>query len=227
MPRIARIVIPGLPHHVTQRGNNRHTVFHTRDDYRHYLALMTEQVRRWPVQVAGYCLMPNHAHLVLTPQCEDGLARAVGRTHFRYTQYYNVTHQHSGHLWQNRFFSCVLDEAHSWAALRYIERNPVRAGLVACAEEWPWSSAAAHLGQDDPTGLLDLATWRTTMPFPQWQETLRLPEEDEALQRLRVTTQTGRPIGDDTLLDVLEATIGHRLRALTVGRPRKRGLDGK
>jgi len=226
MPRLARIVIPGLPHHVTQRGNNRMTVFHEDADYQRYLSLLAEQVDRWNVQVEAYCLMPNHSHILLTPQSEIGLARTVGRTHYRYAQYSHARYQQSGHLWQNRFFSCVLDEAHTWAALRYVERNPVRAGLVAHAEDWPWSSAAAHLGQDDATGLLDLLSWRETHPLPEWQAALQLPEDDDMLARLRLTTHTGRPLGAESFFDTLEALLGRRLRALTVGRPRKLKLEG-
>ena len=171
------------------------TVFHAAADYQRYLTLLAEQVTRWNIQVEGYCLMPNHTHLVVMPQNEIGLARAIGRTHYRYTQQSHALHHQSGHLWQNRFFSCALDEAHAWAALRYVERNPVRAGLVARAEDWPWSSAAAHLGQGDTTGLLDLLTWPATHPLMEWQQALQLPEDEELLARLRITTHVRSSTG--------------------------------
>ena len=127
MLRVARIVVPGCPHHVTQRGNNRQDVFFVEDDWRTYLRILREQSKRFGLSVDGYCLMTNHVHLVAVPTSENSLAKAVGRTHWLYTQYVNRLHRRSGHLWQNRFFSCALDESHCWQALAYVERNPVRA----------------------------------------------------------------------------------------------------
>jgi putative transposase len=146
MPRVARIVIPGLPDHITQRGNNRQDVFFVDDDRRTYLALLKEQSERFGLAVVGYCLMGNHVHLIATPSAEGSLARAVGRTHFLYTQYVNRLHGRSGHLWQNRFYSCPLDGPHLWSAMCYVERNPVRAKLGRVAWSYAWSSAAAHTG---------------------------------------------------------------------------------
>ena len=130
MPRVARIVIPGVPHHATQRGNNRQDVFFVDDDYRVYLALLRGLAEQSGLEVHAYCLMTNHVHLVATPQTETALAAAIGRTHFRYTQYVNRLHGRSGHLWQGRFCSTALDDDHFWWVMRYVERNPVRAGLV-------------------------------------------------------------------------------------------------
>ena len=120
-----------------------------------YLALLCEQTAKYQVGVEGYCLLSNHVHLALVPPNEQALARAVGRTHYRYTQYVKATYGRSGHLWQNRFFSRALDDEHYRTALRYIERNPPRAHLVAFAADYRWSSAAAHLGGVDDTGPLD------------------------------------------------------------------------
>src|SRR4030042_765949 len=130
MPRLARMVIPGVPHHITQRGNNRQDVFFVDDDRRVYLSLLQEPSRRYGLQLLGYCLMSNHVHLIATPARDDSLAKAVGRGHWLYTQYVNRLHGRSGHLWQNRFYSCALDEEHLVAARAYAERNPVRAKLV-------------------------------------------------------------------------------------------------
>ena len=127
----------GCVHHVTQRGNNRQDVFFVDDDRRVYLELLAQQAPRFGLSVQGYCLMTNHVHL---------LAKTLGRTHFLYTQYVNRLHGRSGHLWQNRFYSCALDEPQQWAALGYVERNPVRARLVRLAWRYEWSSAAAHCG---------------------------------------------------------------------------------
>jgi putative transposase len=160
MPRLARLVIPGIPHHVTQRGNNRQDVFFVDDDRRVYLALLEQHAERYGVEVLGYCLMGNHVHVIAVPPREDSLAKALGRTHFLYTQYLHRLHGRSGHLWQNRFFSCALDEPRCWTALCYMERNPVRARVVREAWRYRWSSAAAHCGAGEADGWLELGRWQ-------------------------------------------------------------------
>jgi putative transposase len=222
MPRVARIVIPGLPHHITQRGNNRQDVFFVDDDRRAYLALLNAQSERFGLSVLGYCLMANHVHIVAVPSAAESLARAIGRTHFLYTQYINRLHRRSGHLWQNRFYSCVLDEPHLWTALCYVERNPVRAKLVRVAWSYPWSSAAAHTGGAEASDLLDLDAWRARWTPARWQAQLRHPQDDRQIERLRLSTHTGRPLAGDSFLSKLERKIGRRLRPLPVGRPRKK-----
>jgi len=144
MARIARVVAPGYPHHVTQRGNRRQRTFFGAADYRAYLALMAEWCASQKVRILAYCLMPNHVHLVAVPREARGLARAIGGAHRRYTRRINFRKRWRGYLWQGRFGSCVMDRKHCLAAARYIERNPVRAGLVTRAWKWPWSSAAAN-----------------------------------------------------------------------------------
>ncbi len=130
MPRVARIVIPNCPHHVTQRGNNRQEVFFVDDDRLRCLGLLKEESQKHGLRVEGYCLMCNHIHLIVAPKSQRSLAKAFGRTHFRYTQYINRLQKRSGHLWQNRFFCCALDEDHYWTAMAYVEQNPVRARMV-------------------------------------------------------------------------------------------------
>jgi len=222
MARVARIVIPGLAHHVTQRGNNRQDVFFVDDDRRAYLELLRQRCQDAGVSILGYCLMSNHAHLVAVPRDEDSLALALGRTHFMFTQYVNRLHRRSGHLWQNRFYSCPLDEPHTWAALRYVERNPVGAGLVRRAWRYPWSSAAAHVGEAaDGAKLLDLAAWRAAWTPARWRAALTDPLDEALVRSLRRCTQTGRPLASDSLLSKLERRLGRRLRPLPTGRPRK------
>ena len=157
-----------------------------------------------------------------TPAGEESLAKAVGRTHFLYTQYINRLHRRSGHLWQNRFYSCALDEVHLWRALCYVERNPVRARRVRLAWNYGWSSAAAHTGQSDPSGLLDLAEWGQTWTPAKWRRQLADPEDAQGLARMRLSTHRGRPLGSDSFLSKLEHRLGCRLRPLPVGRPRKK-----
>ena len=222
MSRIARAVIPGCVHHITQRGNNRQAVFFTADDYAAYLAILRDQARRYGLAVFGWCLMPNHVHLIATPQSDESLAKAVGRTHWLYARAVNRLHGRSGHLWQNRFYSCPLDEGHLWQALAYIERNPVRAKMVRRAWRHRWSSAAAHCGAKDATGLLDLASWRTLRDSETWREVLTRPQDAEMVEAIRTLTQRGRPLGSDRFISKVEAHLGRRLRALPVGRPRKK-----
>ncbi len=145
MSRRSRAVIPGCPHHLTQRGNNRREIFFNDSERETYLKLLRHYCSEYGVTILGYCLMTNHVHLIATPQRENSLAKAVGRTHNDYSRWLNVGRRESGHVWQNRFYSCPLERRHLWAALAYVERNPVRAGMVAEPANWPWSSAVAHI----------------------------------------------------------------------------------
>ncbi|MHC4982299.1 MAG: transposase [Planctomycetota bacterium] len=223
MPRVARVVVPGCWHHVTQRGNNRQDVFFVDDDRRVYLELLGAQGERFGLAVQGYCLMSNHVHLIVRPRTQQALARAVGRTHWLYTQYVNRMHGRSGHLWQNRFYSCGLDDEHFWTALAYVERNPVRAKLVRRAWRYVWSSAVAHCGGRDKSGLLDLNAWRELLPRGgDWREALVRPQEAQAVAKLRLSTSRGRPLGSDKFVAKLERSLGRRLRPLPIGRPPKK-----
>jgi len=214
LARLARLVIPGEAHHVTQRGNRRERVFFEDADYRAYRFLIGEAARASGVAVWAYCLMPNHVHFVMVPRDEDGLRATFAEAHRRYTARINARHQWTGHLWQGRFSSIVMDEAHLWSAVRYVTLNPVRAGLVKRAGDWPWSSARAHLaGCDDGVA--------TTAPMLERVENFAayLAEDDdaEAIAALRRSYATGRPVGAKEWLVTLEARTG---RALA---PKKRG----
>lgn len=222
MPRIARIVIPNRPHHIAQRGNNRQDVFFVDADYRVYLEILKRQADRFGLTVDAYCLMPNHVHLIARPRRAESLAKAVGRTHFLYTQHVNRLHGRSGHLWQNRFYSCALDAKHFWSATAYVERNPLRAKLVRRAWRYPWSSAAAHCGQRDPSDLLDPRRWQKLPEGQDWKDVLSRPEDDEAVGLVRLNTSRGRPLGSDSFISKLEHKLGRRLRPLPVGRPKKK-----
>jgi len=221
MPRAARVVIPGCPHHVTQRGNNRQDVFFVDDDRRFFLRQLRQAADRFGLAVEAYCLMTNHFHLVAVPKTEDSLHLALKQVNQLYTQYVNALHGRSGHLWQNRFFSCPLDEEHEWTALLYVDRNPVRAKLVRRAWLWPWSSAAAHCGQKDLTGLLSSTNWAKRAQPDVWRESLTEAQDEKELELLRLSTTRGRPLGSDSFLSKLERALGRRLRALPHGRPRK------
>ena len=249
MPRTARIAIPDVPHHITQRGNNRQDVFFVDDDRRVYLSVLKEQSEKYGLEVLGWCLMGNHIHLVGRPRAEDSLAKALGRTHFLYTQYINRFHGRCGHLWQNRFFSCPLGREHFWQALRYVEQNPVRAGLVRRAWEYPWSSAAAHVEKGDRYNpadagtyqspfseerpsprfpeLLNMAYWRQISSMVDWREALEKVQSEEMVERLRLNTHTGRPLAGDGFVSKLETLLNKRLRPLPIGRPRKKMAENR
>jgi putative transposase len=221
MARQARIVIPGIPHHVTQRGNNQQDVFLVDGDRQAYLRILKEQAEKYGLEVIGYCLMINHVHLVVVPETEESLALALGRTHYHYAQYINALHARSGHLWQGRFCSCAMEDAHAVAALRYVERNPVAAGLVSRAWDYEWSSAAAHVGRKDRTGLLDLDAWRERWPAEDWRKLLQSPDDERSISALEHSTACGWPLGTDSFLSKLEKTMGCRVRPMKVGRPKK------
>lgn len=211
MGRIARIVVPGLPHHVTQRGNRRCEVFFEPRDRQHYLSLFRKYAAEYGVDVWAYCLMTNPVHFVLVPEKPDSLSDALRDAHTAYALRFN------GHLWQGRFFSCVLDDEHLWAAVHYVERNPVRAGMMARSEEYPWSSAAARCGlrQDDLLSPRFPPAHRLT----NWSEWLSReePPETEAIRR---QTHTGRPCGSPDFLADLESQCKRRLTPGKRGRKR-------
>ena len=139
MPRRNRCVLHGIPCHITQRGVDRCETFSIDEGRLTYLRLVRENLSEAGVQLLGWCLMTNHVHLVAIPAREDSLSIMFRRVHGRYAQYYNARSGRSGHLWQNRFFACALGASHLWAALAYVERNPVRAGMVDRAGDYPWS----------------------------------------------------------------------------------------
>jgi len=218
MARIARVVVPGWPHHVTQRGNRRQPVFFSDEDYEAYLALMAEWCGKEEVEIWAWCLMSNHVHLVAVPRTSEGLARAIGEAHRRYTRLINFREGWRGYLWQERFFSCVLDRPHGLAAVRYVERNPVRAGLVKKAWKWPWSSAAGHVaGEDD--ALVRVSSLRGEVE--DWKKFLSGSDQEERLSELRRHTRTGRPLGDAGVMRRLENRLGRRLLPGRPGRPKK------
>lgn len=226
MPRDARVVIRGCPHHVVQRGNNRQDVFFVDDDREVYLELLRESGVRFGLKIEGYCLMTNHVHLVATPEGQDALAASLKRVNQLYAQYVNRMHGRSGHVWQDRFFSCPLDWAYFWRTLAYVERNPVRARLCRKAWVWRWSSAGAHGGGADSSGLLDLSAWRRDMGATPWRRTLERPDAERWVASLRLSTSRGRPLGSDAFVAKLETRLGRRLRPLPRGRPRKVSLPG-
>ena len=189
MPRPARLVLPGLPHHVTQRGNARDRTFFGPDDYRLYLGLLRGACRKSGTAVWAWCLMPNHVHLILVPAGEDGLRATLAPLHTRYAQEINRREGRCGHLWQGRFASFPMDDAHLHACLRYVELNPVRARLADRPEDWPWSSARAHLGLAGD-GLTDLAA--TGGRVRDWRAFLDEGLDEDDREAIRAAERSGR-----------------------------------
>jgi putative transposase len=170
-----------------------------------YLSLLREYVSLYELSLVGYCLMSNHVHLVVVPCAATSLALVCKQTHGRYTTYWNVRHKSTGHAWQAGFYSCPMDQAHLWSALRYTERNPVRAGLAEAAEEWRWSSAAVHCGMAANDGLLDLAAWQGRWDSESWRRCLREKDAEEEIAAIRECTYTRRPLGLAEFVQAMEA----------------------
>jgi putative transposase len=216
MARHARIVVPNLPHHVTQRGNRREPIFFEEGDQDVYRDLLAEQAEKARVEIWAYCLMPNHVHLIAVPKDEDGLGRAIGEAHRRYTNFINARGRWTGHLFQSRFASVAMDERHLIAAVRYVSLNPVRARLVARAADWPWSSVRAHLaGCDD--GLV-----RARPVLERVHDFTALlacgEEDDDAFAAIRKAEGTGRPLGTADFVADLERRLGRRIARRAPGR---------
>jgi putative transposase len=211
--RIPRVVVPGVPHHVTQRGNRRQTVFFGDADYQLYAELVGEYTRNAGVAVWAWCLMPNHLHLMLVPPTVDALRAVLSEVHRRYSRLVNLREGWRGYLWQGRFASCPMDEAHTLAAARYIELNPVRARLVPRPEEWRWSSARAHLSGcgDELTAVGALG-----VPPPEWGSFLDAGLDQKTVDAIRNAQRTGRPLGDEVFVRQMEAATG---RTLARGKP--------
>ncbi|MFH1018601.1 MAG: transposase [Pseudomonadota bacterium] len=215
MPRLARVVIPGIPHHVTQRGNRRLKTFFRKQDFFKYMKLLAEWSHRWGVEIWAYCLMTNHVHLIAVPETEMGLRMAIEETHRRYTRHIHFRKHWRGHFWQGRFSSFPMDEDHLLRAARYIERNPVDAGIVSNPEDYPWSSARAHLAARDDA----LVRVRPLLDRVEaWREFLDTPLADRDLKSLLRHERTGRPLGADSFIRDLEIRTGRTLMLKSPGR---------
>ena len=221
MPRIARAVVPGFPHHVVQRGNNRGEIFFNDEDRAVYLFLLKTYSEKWNSSIICYCLMPNHIHLLTRPFSEGSLQKMMQGITLCYTQHINRKYRRTGRLWESRYHSCIVDqEAYLWAVIRYIEQNPVRADIVKNAQDYRYSSASAHLGLVyDPVLGEDL--------FPEIQrddyiEFMQSGIPAEQIKEIRQSARTGRPLGTKKFVTEMENILGKRLAALAHGRPRKK-----
>ena len=219
MARLARIVLPGIPHHVTQRGNGRAQTFFSDADYRLYRDLLVKQCRHHAVSILGWCLMPNHVHLILTPPDTDALRGALSRVHRMYAGHIHAREKRTGHFWQGRFGCVAMDEDHLVAAMAYVALNPVRAKLVAKAEDWPWSSVHAYRRPNKRDGVTDV---EATEPYLKaTKQIIKAGEEDARFKTLRQSETIGRPIGNYDFLRQAEKQVGRTIK------PGKRGPKPK
>jgi putative transposase len=205
---------------VTQRGNRRADIFEVDEDREAYLALMHRYMVKHGVSLWAYCLMTNHVHLIMVPHGEHSLSQALRDAHTVHAMRFNRRTKLSGHVWQGRFYSCALDDAHLWAAVRYVERNPVRAGLVERAEDYRWSSARAHCGLGEDVILAK--EFPLAGEIDDWGAWLREQDDEVFVEAIRRHTSTGRPCGSPQFVERLETVLGRRLRPAKRGRKRKR-----
>jgi putative transposase len=221
MPRIARLLAINYPHHITQRGNNKETVFFDEEDRKFYLKLLKKYSDQWNFNIWAYCLMPNHVHILAVPRKEKSFARGIGATNLVYTQYFNHRYRRSGRLWQNRFFSAIIEKgSYLWSVARYIERNPVRANIVKRGEDYIWSSAKAHLlkAEDD---ILSGESWLEENEVIAYREFLR-QENQNIEDSIRKATSAGRPLGSEQFLKILEKILERDIFPRKAGRSRKK-----
>ena len=222
MPRLARTVCARVPHHISQRGNRREAVFFTDDDYHAYLAWLKDYAEKHAVEILAYCLMTNHIHLIAVPASEDGMEKALKPLHMRYAQRINRSQGWKGHLWQGRFFSSALDDDYLWAAVRYVERNPVRARMVRKAENYRWSSASAHCGLKPDPVLTRKPSWQKQFEsIGDWSAWLAEGDETQRLEVLRRNVDKGLPCGPEKFIQKLEKLTGRALQYRPRGRPKQ------
>lgn len=220
MARLARVVAVGVAHHITQRGVDRQAVFTTDKCRSVYLALLKEHATRSHLRILGYCLMTNHVHVLAVPDRAEALAATFRYAHGRFAQYANARQCRSGHFWQNRFYSCPVEESAIGTVLAYVELNPVRAGLVAAADTFEWSSAGVHMGKRrDSSGVLDMNWWGSQWTQAEWSAVLASAESEPG--PIRRATYTGRPLGSADFVADLERRLDRKLERQKAGGPKR------
>jgi putative transposase len=203
MSRKPRLVIPGYPHHITQRGNHQKRVFFTNDDHRFYLELLQRQIESKELSLLGYTFMTNHVHHEPIPRADDSLSRYMRTLDRDFSRFQNLRRNQTGHLWQARFFSCPVYDM--WEVLAYIELNPVRAYMVTNPAEWEWSSARAHLTGEDHSGLLNMDLWRQHFDPRSWKKYLdQAALRTDINDRIRKATTAGRFCGPENIAKEME-----------------------
>lgn len=220
--RTPRIVLPGHPHHVTQRGARRQKVFFMDYDRNLYLDMLSFYCKRFDVRLVGYCLMDNHVHHLLIPDREESLSKVFHPLHRCYANEINQRHGWTGHLWQERFYSCPVEQAYLTMVARYIDCNPVRAGIVKDPVDYQWSSAQAHCGLTVNKKLNpDKVSLKLFAEEGDWHDFLLKNEDPVNIQKLEEATQRYLPYGSEQFISDLEGKLGRCLRPRAPGRPKK------
>lgn len=223
MPRTARIVIPGYLYHITQRGNFKQAVFQDDQDRATYLKYIQGSAKKSETSLYAYCLMDNHVHFLVKPIREKSLARTFSAAHMKYSQYFNKKNNRRGHLWQSRFYSSMVVGSHISEAFRYVENNPVRAGMVEKAWHYGWSSARAHLGKTYK--IIHLADAREFLEIKEWMAYLEEPQSDLMITEIREKTRKGLILATADFIERLEQSLGMKIVRNPRGRPKKLGTD--
>jgi putative transposase len=218
MARALRLVVPEFAHHVRERGVRKGPIFYDDSDHLVYTRVLKEACAEHGMTIGAYCLMTNHVHLVAVPETGSSISKALHLAHTAYARYFNSKYGFVGHVWQARPDITVMDEAHTLNAIRYVERNPVRAGMVTRAEDYLWSSAAAHCGLRDD--ILFSGSFLPDGLIPNWSEWLRIDHTELEMKTIRHHTKTGKPWGTPEFLLQLESLTGRNLQPRNVGRPR-------
>ena len=219
MPRRARVVWPGYVYHVTQRGNNRQYIFKENDDYILYLKWVEEYRQKYKAEIYAYCLMGNHVHFILEPIKRDSLEKMFRAVHTRYAQYFNYKSKTSGHVWQGRFYSCVLHGSYIKDAVRYVELNPVRAKMVHLAWQYAWSSARAHMGKK--YRWIKLADTKGLLGINDWKDFLLEGDSIEINNHIRELTKKNLALGPMSFIMELEQKLMRKIWPKANGRPRR------
>lgn len=221
MPRIARIVGIGYPHHLIQRGNNRQNIFFDQEDRRLYLKWLEKYSLECGCTIHAYCLMSNHVHLLVVPQYNYSLAKTMQKLSLTFTQHINKKYKRTGRLWECRFYSTLVDkESYLWSIGRYIERNPVRAKIVSKPEEYHWSSAKANLTSEEISFIKPI--WQDDTEREEYVTFLNNPDKEEEIEIIKKSTISGKPIGSEEFLNQMVETLGITINRRPKGRPRKR-----
>jgi len=225
MPRIKRAVVVGMPHHITQRGNYKQRVFDCDKDRNQYLKWVEEYSKKYDVEIIAYCLMSNHVHFIVVPIKEESIGKLFNTLHMRYSQYYNKKKKRNGHLWQGRFYSCILDEYHLKEAARYVERNPIRAKMVKRAEMWKWSSVRDNIGECyEGYREISIAGIKKyiKMDGREWWEFINEKDKEEFVGDIRKATNMSKALGKEGFIKNLEKKFGVSLKLVKRGRPAKK-----
>ena len=227
MPRIARVVGVGYPHHITQRGNYRQDIFEDDTDRDKYLNVLHTESKRYKLDILVYCLMTNHVHFIAVPERKDAMGKVFKYVNMKYSQYFNEKKGERGHFFQGRFFSSIMDENYTLKCARYIERNPARAKIVKRAWDWKWSSARVHCGMEENEQLAESMLFKYIgIGQNEWKEFISQEDDPKEVKRIKEETIKGRVIADIDFIRELGKKLKMTLEIKPKGRPKKKGKKG-